>query len=70
MTLVIKVEQLFNALAIDATLRPAFGGCLVGLLGLITPQVLSSGHGALHRELLMNYPPQTVVAPLVAGWSG
>lgn len=55
MMMVTKVEQFFKAFAIDATLRPAFGGCLVGLLGLITPQVLSSGHGALHRELVMNY---------------
>jgi CIC family chloride channel protein len=28
-------------------LRPALGGLIVGLLALITPEVLSSGHGAL-----------------------
>jgi CIC family chloride channel protein len=29
-------------------LRPALGGLVVGLLALVTPQVMSSGHGALH----------------------
>jgi CIC family chloride channel protein len=29
-------------------LRPALGGLIVGLLALITPQVMASGHGALH----------------------
>jgi len=29
-------------------LRPALGGIVVGLLALQTPEVLSSGHGALH----------------------
>ncbi|CAN5449761.1 chloride channel protein [soil metagenome] len=29
-------------------LRPALGGLIVGLLALISPQVLASGHGALH----------------------
>jgi CIC family chloride channel protein len=55
MRLVTLVEYLFSRTAIDATLRPAIGGVAVGLLGLITPQVLASGHGALHRELVMNY---------------
>jgi CIC family chloride channel protein len=31
-----------------APLRPMLGGLMVGLLALVTPQVLSSGHGALH----------------------
>jgi chloride channel protein, CIC family len=55
MRLVAFTEQLFSRVAIDAALRPIIGGCLVGLLALITPQILSSGHGALHRELVMNY---------------
>ena len=29
-------------------LRPMLGGLVVGLLALVTPQVMSSGHGALH----------------------
>nr|WP_245411696.1 chloride channel protein [Phyllobacterium leguminum] len=55
MHLVTVVERLFTRLTIGNTLRPAIGGCLIGLLALITPQVLSSGHGALHRELAMDY---------------
>ncbi|TPL86376.1 chloride channel protein [Mesorhizobium sp. B2-3-13] len=55
MHLVTLIERGFNRLSVDASLRPVIGGVLVGLLGLITPQVLSSGHGALHREFAMNY---------------
>ncbi|MBM2712258.1 chloride channel protein [Mesorhizobium caraganae] len=55
MHLVSLVERGFARLAIDGSLRPVIGGVAVGLLGLITPQVLSSGHGALHREFAMNY---------------
>src|SRR4030095_6201706 len=29
-------------------LRPALGGLAVGLMAMLTPQVMSSGHGALH----------------------
>ncbi|MBN9071549.1 MAG: chloride channel protein [Rhizobiales bacterium] len=49
------VERGFVRLRVDQALRPAIGGALVGALALITPQVLSSGHGALHREFAMNY---------------
>ncbi|RWX63326.1 chloride channel protein [Mesorhizobium sp. M4B.F.Ca.ET.089.01.1.1] len=55
MHLVSLIEHGFARLSIDASLRPFIGGILVGLLGLVTPQVLSSGHGALHREFAMNY---------------
>ncbi|MEP9370691.1 chloride channel protein [Mesorhizobium sp. KR1-2] len=55
MRLVTLVELLFGKLAVGPALRPVIGGCVVGLLGLVTPQVLSSGHGGLHRELAMNY---------------
>nr|WP_245419475.1 chloride channel protein [Phyllobacterium salinisoli] len=55
MQLVTVVERFFSRLAISSVLRPAIGGCVIGLLALMTPQVLSSGHGALHRELEMNY---------------
>ncbi|MBB2970536.1 chloride channel protein [Mesorhizobium sp. RMAD-H1] len=61
MQLVTLVERLFAKLAISSALRPAIGGCLVGLLALMTPQVLSSGHGALHRELAMNYGLYVIV---------
>jgi CIC family chloride channel protein len=37
-------------------LRPALGGLAVGLLALQTPQVLSSGHGALHFNGIVTMP--------------
>jgi CIC family chloride channel protein len=37
-------------------LRPALGGLIVGGLALITPQVMSSGHGALHLNSLVPPP--------------
>ncbi|MCR0981042.1 chloride channel protein [Roseomonas populi] len=40
------------------TLRPAAGGLLVGGLAIVTPGVLSSGHGVLHDVLLTDLPFQ------------
>ena len=37
-------------------LRPALGGLVVGLLALVTPQVMSSGHGALHVTAMTEMP--------------
>lgn len=37
-------------------LRPAIGGLMVGLMALITPQVLASGHGALHLNSVVAMP--------------
>jgi CIC family chloride channel protein len=36
---------------LPAPLRPFVGGCLLAGLALVSPQVLSSGHGALHADL-------------------
>jgi len=41
-------ETLFTRLRVKPALRPMLGGAAVGLLALISPQVMSSGHGALH----------------------
>lgn len=65
MHLVSMIERVFARLSIDASLRPAIGGVMVGLLGLVTPQVLSSGHGALHREFAMNYGLAVVASVFV-----
>src|SRR5471032_64684 len=43
-------------------LRPALGGLVVGLLALVTPQVMSSGHGALHFAGVIVMPLETIVA--------
>ncbi|MBB5696488.1 chloride channel protein [Muricoccus pecuniae] len=43
------------------TLRPAAGGLLVGALAIVTPGVLSSGHGVLHDVLLTDLPVRFLV---------
>ena len=43
-------EMLLNALRMPPVLRPVFGGLVVGLMALVTPQVLASGHGAIHIQ--------------------
>jgi CIC family chloride channel protein len=44
-------ETIFRRSGVPVWLRPAIGGLAVGLLALVSPQVLSSGHGALHVSL-------------------
>jgi CIC family chloride channel protein len=44
-------------------LRPALGGLVIGLLALVTPQVMSSGHGALHFAGFVSIP-LTVIATM------
>jgi CIC family chloride channel protein len=41
-------ESLFNRIRIRPVFRPAIGGIVVGVLAIATPEVLSSGHGAIH----------------------
>ncbi len=40
-------ETLFRRLALRPVLRTALGGLVVGLCAMVSPQVMSSGHGAL-----------------------
>ena len=47
----VLIERGFARSRIPAYVRPAIGGVIVGLLALITPQVLSAGHGALQFDL-------------------
>src|SRR5580704_3446795 len=49
-------ETLLARTGIWPPLRPALGGLAVGLLALQTPQVMSSGHGALHLAGLVSMP--------------
>jgi chloride channel protein, CIC family len=49
-------ETLLSKAGIWPPLRPALGGLVVGLLALITPQVMSSGHGALHFAGFVSIP--------------
>ncbi|SHG60077.1 chloride channel protein [Bradyrhizobium erythrophlei] len=49
-------EQLLARTRLWPPLRPALGGLVVGLLALISPQVMSSGHGALHFAGFVSIP--------------
>jgi CIC family chloride channel protein len=49
-------EALLAKTGIWPPLRPALGGLVVGLLALVTPQVMSSGHGALHFAGIVSMP--------------
>jgi chloride channel protein, CIC family len=49
-------EALLSKIVSWPPLRPALGGVAVGCLALQTPQVLSSGHGALHFNGIVTMP--------------
>ena len=49
-------EELFRRSRVPVWLRPAIGGLAVGALALVTPAVLSSGHGALGLTFEMHEP--------------
>jgi len=54
-------EDLFRRSRVPAWLRPGIGGLAVGLLALVTPAVLSSGHGALGLSFEAPTPLKWVV---------
>lgn len=58
-------EKLFSKLRVKASLRPVLGGALVGLLALVSPQVMSSGHGALHLTGIFKLPLETIALMFV-----
>lgn len=62
MQLVALVERGFSALKIPTFARPLLGGVVVGLLALVSPHVLSSGHGAMHVFLTSHFGVWTVLA--------
>jgi len=49
-------EVLFKRLRLPPALRTAIGGLFVGLLAIVAPQVMSSGHGALHLASMLALP--------------
>lgn len=59
MLLVARGEQFAKALPMPVWARLSIGGLGLAGLAVITPQTLSSGHGALHHDLI-------IVLPLVA----
>lgn len=60
MMTVAKVEEVARKSSVPIHMRPAIGGIVVGLLALVTPQVLSAGHGALHLNLEGDVAVQTL----------
>jgi chloride channel protein, CIC family len=53
-------ERLFSRLGVRPALRPMIGGMVVGLLAIVSPQVMSSGHGALHLTGIFKLPLATI----------
>jgi chloride channel protein, CIC family len=49
-------ESLFVRAGVPAPVRPALGGLVVGLCACVSPQVMSSGHGALHLAGILGRP--------------
>jgi len=53
-------EAVLGRLGIKPAWRPPIGGAIVGLLALASPQVLSSGHGAIHIAGMMQSPLRVI----------
>ncbi|MET0907245.1 MAG: chloride channel protein [Tardiphaga sp.] len=65
MRVVTGCEWLLAKIKLWPPLRPALGGLGVGGLALLTPQVMSSGHGALHFGGMTAYPIALVAFVMV-----
>lgn len=48
---VTTVERVARKSVVPTVLAPAIGGAVVGMIAFVSPQVLASGHGALHLDL-------------------
>ncbi len=53
-------ERVSTTMRVPVWLRPAIGGALIGALALVSPQVLGSGHGALHLTAMVEIPLATI----------
>jgi chloride channel protein, CIC family len=51
---VTTVERIARKSIIPTVMAPAIGGAIVGMIAFVSPQVLASGHGALHLDLNAN----------------
>jgi CIC family chloride channel protein len=58
-------EELFRKSGVPIWLRPGIGGLAIGVLALVTPSVLSSGHGALGTTFNLHEPLGWVVLLVV-----
>jgi CIC family chloride channel protein len=58
-------EELFRKSRVPVWMRPGIGGLAIGVLALVTPAVLSSGHGALGLSFEMHEPLRWVALLVV-----
>jgi CIC family chloride channel protein len=63
---VTSTERVLRRRAIPAWLRPILGGVVLGLIALMFPQVLGSGHGAIQHVLGRDFVPDTLAMLVVA----
>ena len=63
---VTSIEVLFRRSKIPLWARAALGGLVVGLIGCLTPQAMSSGHSALHAYINVSFPFFVVLGILLA----
>jgi CIC family chloride channel protein len=61
MTAVARIERAYNATRLPAWPRPVIGGLIVGLLGMVSTQVLGAGHGAFALVLIADTPVKQLV---------
>ncbi|GGE13688.1 chloride channel protein [Aureimonas endophytica] len=66
MQTVTRTEILFRKSRVPLPLRPALGGLVLAGLAMLTPQVLSSGHGAMHMTFDLDLSVHTLVLLLGA----
>lgn len=60
MLAVSATDDLFRRSRLPVVWRTVVGGVVVGLLGLVSPQVLGAGHGAMERDLVASMAPATL----------
>ncbi|MFT3762142.1 MAG: chloride channel protein [Pseudoxanthomonas sp.] len=65
MRLVTLIEYGVNRSPLPPWARPAIGGLLLVPMAMATPQILSSGHGALHLDLTTHTPLQWLAVLLL-----
>jgi CIC family chloride channel protein len=53
-------ENVFLRLRLRPALRTMVGGCAVGLMAIVTPQIMSSGHGALRVAGMLDLSLRTI----------
>jgi CIC family chloride channel protein len=58
-------EVALERIKLPAVLRPSFGGAIVGVFAIESPQVMSSGHGALHLTGMLDLPLKAIATILV-----